>query len=834
METLKRILTVKNLVILATLVLFLIPFFWFSPGAADLGGDSSRLYFYDPVNFLANVNIFGSSRTVQASLISSFALIPFLVLLVILKFLFFSNFYLLLSVFNGCLLAGSFLGVYLIIRELVSEQDEIYSRLAGLLGGLFYAFSGILVYNWQKYLTSFHSIAVYPLTIWLFIKYLKTTKKVYLFYLLSLSLIFSINFSFSAAPIFFSFFPAVILFLLFYAWGEKKLKLFFKGFLLLLLFIILLQAFHILPAAFNVLSPSSFVNQVIFSEEGKLARGLTYFEGNAPNVKLIYNLIGFPQYTLYKDAGAAPDIVRLIYNYGIKYVGLFFVFPLVVLLSLFIKKDKKANFVFLSLFSIWLIILFFITANLFGQWGPAGYAKLFYLPGFAMFRSFYGVFAYILIFLYALLFGVSLFYLLKAIANRWLKTILLVFIFLAIVYGSLPLVFGLVPNIEHDGAQGVSLAHKIKPAYDEVLEELRQNQLDSAMLSFPLTAGGYQIIEGENGGAYVGVASFPLLAGRTTYAGLADFDYPASALFSRDFILDRLKNQDYRSLNRLFALLNVSLIFNNSSPVVYDGFKDWPYDKGLREYLPTGNDFQLLIDRLGYQKIYQRENYVLYQRPDYFLPHFYLPTAVIKAESRKEFPGIIKQADYNPRTVFYANDIQASDLINYLPLQIENVPSLEFKKISVTKYRLRVHNIKSSFPLVFSEAWHQGWRLYLSNSFNPPTTGNFISANYQGTVQNQNLPNGNLWETWLLPAVGSQYHLAANEYANSWWLDLDYLRKNFPDYLRDNGDGTHDLELIVELAPQRYFYLGVVISSLTLLGLVIVVFVVWWKRWQTK
>ena len=44
-----------RLVLFISLLLFIIPFFWFKPGEMDLGGDGNRLYFYDPLNFLKNV-----------------------------------------------------------------------------------------------------------------------------------------------------------------------------------------------------------------------------------------------------------------------------------------------------------------------------------------------------------------------------------------------------------------------------------------------------------------------------------------------------------------------------------------------------------------------------------------------------------------------------------------------------------------------------------------------------------------------------------------------------------------------------------------------------------
>jgi len=43
--------------IIISVILFFIPFFWLKPGEMDLGGDSTRLYFYDPVSFKIGASI---------------------------------------------------------------------------------------------------------------------------------------------------------------------------------------------------------------------------------------------------------------------------------------------------------------------------------------------------------------------------------------------------------------------------------------------------------------------------------------------------------------------------------------------------------------------------------------------------------------------------------------------------------------------------------------------------------------------------------------------------------------------------------------------------------
>ena len=132
----------------------------------------------------------------------------------------------------------------------------------------------------------------------------------------------------------------------------------------------------------------------------------------------------------------------------------------------------------------------------------------------------------------------------------------------------------------------------------------------------------------------------------------------------------------------------------------------------------------------------------------------------------------------------------------------------------------------------------------------------FISKNFQGTVQSDNLSSGNIFETWL-PAskmndpknksgifsgagkvveLTEEDHLMANGYANSWVINTEEICKGRSlDFARDdtycvkNEDGSYDMELVVEFWPQRLFYLGLGISGVTLLGCLVYLAYDWKK-----
>ena len=127
----------------------------------------------------------------------------------------------------------------------------------------------------------------------------------------------------------------------------------------------------------------------------------------------------------------------------------------------------------------------------------------------------------------------------------------------------------------------------------------------------------------------------------------------------------------------------------------------------------------------------------------------------------------------------------------------------------------------------------------------------FISKNYFGSIQNNNLPANSTWETWfprdiLLFCSNSQksnqncdptfsinsinkwrsnvlqwpdlLHWQINSFANSWWIDTNFIRQiplstdTSSRYYHLNQNGSVDFEIVLEFWPQRLFYMGGVFS----------------------
>jgi len=196
-------------------------------------------------------------------------------------------------------------------------------------------------------------------------------------------------------------------------------------------------------------------------------------------------------------------------------------------------------------------------------------------------------------------------------------------------------------------------------------------------------------------------------------------------------------------------------------------------------------------------------------------------------------------------------------------------PVIEYRRISPVKYRVRVHGAEKKFHMVFSEKFDSDWKVFLSPSFNPQVnlkdvnrdcvldgdlehqvsskelsdyihrgwisvigdieekkvrhrkweeTSNphqntkscliaFISKNYQGTIQNDNLPEGSAMETWLeKPFINEADHFKANTFANAWLIDPEKIKKT--GQFRKHEDGSIDFELVIVYRPERRYLTG--------------------------
>ncbi len=148
--------------------------------------------------------------------------------------------------------------------------------------------------------------------------------------------------------------------------------------------------------------------------------------------------------------------------------------------------------------------------------------------------------------------------------------------------------------------------------------------------------------------------------------------------------------------------------------------------------------------------------------------------------------------------------IEVPDLSNAFYLvdkeerKFEEPKAVDFDLINPTKKLVHVRGVKTPFYLAMSESFHPQWQLQMNNE------------KIQGYL--------NKWWPFVKPdRVRDEYHYKLDDFLNAWYVDpAEMCAKNRA--CVKHSDGSYDMEMTLEFFPQRWFYLGLIISVTTLLG----------------
>lgn len=578
----------KIILLISVLFLAIIPFFWLKLGQMDLGGDSSRLYFYDPLHYLSSFPLYAITPNGFGSEATGYYLIPYIFLLYIIKKLFVSP-YLLITFFNSFSLIVAFLTIYGIVVTLLKNSiDNIRNdngiHFAGILAGLFYTFSPVLTFiGWDNALFNHNQFFLNPLLFYLLLKYLYTKNIRYGLSILLVTFLFAPNFS--PSPYLFSFIIFAIAYLFIYTVIISKIRFNVKQLIVLSLLFIVIHLFHLYPLFANVFLQGSALNESTFSNWGKFDRGLSYFSIITKDTKLSNNLAGIVQ----------GDTKGIVFDF------LWVLFPILITIGLVLrKKAQEADRNFLFVIFFFLLTLFFATANI-TNIGLEFYKLLFNIPGFSMFRNYYGQFSHVFVFFYTLVFGYSFFYIFSSLTKHK-KTVFLVSLSGLIIVSALPFINGkrVTSGANKGTTKEIPFQIKMDPVYEDFLEYVRKNNLDGKYLSLPMDDFGYEILGGRDGGVYRGPPAIAYLAGKKEYSGAIGL-----GLFS-DIFLNAVRQGDYNSIKTILSILNIRYIFYNSDSYIYPDYSEnytgWPFAQ-TKSYMPQDQDlYQKFIDNLPVKK----------------------------------------------------------------------------------------------------------------------------------------------------------------------------------------------------------------------------------------
>ena len=149
-------------------------------------------------------------------------------------------------------------------------------------------------------------------------------------------------------------------------------------------------------------------------------------------------------------------------------------------------------------------------------------------------------------------------------------------------------------------------------------------------------------------------------------------------------------------------------------------------------------------------------------------------------------------------------------LFSEVPMQA----SVNFSSISQTEIEINVTNADGQIPIVFNEGFNKSWKMYIDAGANY----NFGWLNYVLKNLQLLLPLDFISQNHIFPlkSVGDSSHFLANGYANAWLLDVSELCSSMNNCIL-NADGTYDFKLKIRYATQRLFYLGVLLTLLSIL-----------------
>jgi hypothetical protein len=151
-----------------------------------------------------------------------------------------------------------------------------------------------------------------------------------------------------------------------------------------------------------------------------------------------------------------------------------------------------------------------------------------------------------------------------------------------------------------------------------------------------------------------------------------------------------------------------------------------------------------------------------------------------------------------------------------------------FQKINDATYRVYLSNLDAERALALLQRFDRGWLIYPqrdpSARWCRPISSHSDSLTECAPAQSGHDLGA---VTRVVPGQTlSVPHTETLGYANQWHIEASSFRDQFSEeYYSSNPDGSIDIELLIYFQPQSYFYLGLIITLVTLAGAL--AFLVW-------
>jgi hypothetical protein len=557
----------------------------------------------------------------------------------------------------------------------------------------------------------------------------------------------------------------------------KNKKIFIKSFFVFIALLLLLNSYWLINFVLSS-SGSGFVGTVLSSNLKNQSAAL--IEPVSSNNSVLYPFFDLFHKNIQIDYGWPQKNLYL--NYLLKLLPFNILFLLIVIVPIFFykKADKNDKEIYILALLSWLIILFLYTANI-GAWGIPLFIWLTdHIPGFVMFRNMYDKFGIALAFSYAFLLFISL----KIIFNNlrikdfW-KGIIYSVLILLILLNGYPLLFGKFFELPIWTTQNTyARINDFNDDFYSLTNYIAGINTSSKFLWLPLNQAGYIDISDKYNSNYYysGISPLKTLANKNDFSGTLNFN-----IFSNDVQAD-ISQKNYGALFNLLGTFNIQYVILN---------------KDINKELQ---------DSYLYSYLSPADIYTDQMNPDFL-------------------NGILgeKVADFGDRYSLYKiNDKYASKTLNLGDANVATTTtgSIEFKKINDNQYQIYIKDLATSTPLTFLSSYSKFWDLYLQPNPNDSwcQSSGAMSSSNDIECQNEQPSSGGMGLSYLYqkPIFDSSHYLV-DDYANGWTIDPNYIKQNFdPSDYKMNSDGSIDIDLTLYFKPQSYFYVGLIVSGVTL------------------
>jgi hypothetical protein len=171
----------------------------------------------------------------------------------------------------------------------------------------------------------------------------------------------------------------------------------------------------------------------------------------------------------------------------------------------------------------------------------------------------------------------------------------------------------------------------------------------------------------------------------------------------------------------------------------------------------------------------------------------------------KESDGTTNNIDRydNVKIIQMPNLASTYYLVSDPGVTFEQPASTTFTIISPTKKLVHITGASTPFFLAFSESFDPHWQVELNNS----------KVQGMGAISPFAKPD----------VVPNANHFKLDDFLNGWYINpvaLCGVSGDLKSGCTLNPDGSYNIEMVIEFEPQRWFYLGLIISGLTLVACV--------------